>query len=378
MISKDALGIYIHIPFCLQKCLYCDFCSFPRAERSRIATYVDALTSQIMSWSDRCAKHEVDTVYFGGGTPTLLSLSEWERLMQTLHRSFRIRPDAEITAETNPAAVGLSYLRDLRGLGVNRLSMGVQSADDGELKALGRAHDFAGAQKTFYEARDAGFENISIDLMLGIPQQTRESLARTLGKFTSLRPEHISAYMLKIEEGTPFGRMADSLPLPDEDLTCDLYNDTVSALSAAGYAQYEISNFARGGKESRHNMRYWLGRPYLGLGLAAHSDFGGQRFAAGRDMDAYLGGEWISESDEIGEEERRAEYIMLRLRLTQGIDTTDYAARFGRDFHAEFDRVLAPYRRAGLVREEGECVALTTEGMLLSNTVLAELLMQVQ
>ena len=374
MIQKDALGIYVHIPFCLQKCNYCDFCSFPRAGRERIAKYVDTLIAQIESWSGRCAEYEVDTVYFGGGTPTMLTLTQWERLIDTLCRCFRIRPDAEVTAETNPAAVDLSYLRALRKLGINRLSMGVQSADDRELRALGRAHDFAGAVRTFADARAAGFDNVSIDLMLGIPHQTRESLARTLTEFIALAPEHISAYLLKIEEGTPFGRMADTLPLPDEDETVDLYADTVNALGAAGYGQYEISNFARVGRESRHNTRYWLGRPYLGLGLAAHSDFGGRRFAAGRDMEAYLRGDWIEESAEIGSEERREEYIMLRLRLTQGIDTADYAARFGRDFYGEFETVLAPYRRAGLLHEEGGRIALTTKGMLLSNAVLADLL----
>ena len=374
MIQKDALGIYVHIPFCLQKCNYCDFCSFPRAGRERIAKYVDTLIAQVESWSDRCDEYEVDTVYFGGGTPTMLTLSQWERLIDTLRRCFRIRPDAEVTAETNPAAVDLSYLRALRAMDINRLSMGVQSAVDAELKALGRAHDFAGAVRTFADARAAGFDNISIDLMLAIPHQTRDSLARTLKEFIALSPEHISAYLLKIEEGTPFGRMADTLPLPDEDETVDLYADTVNALGAAGYAQYEISNFARVGRESRHNTRYWLGRPYLGLGLAAHSDFGGRRFAAGRDMDAYLRGEWIEESLEIDEEERRQEYIMLRLRLTQGIDTADYAARFGRDFYGEFETVLAPYRRAGLLHEEGGRIALTTKGMLLSNAVLADLL----
>ena len=374
MIQKDALGIYVHIPFCLQKCNYCDFCSFPRAGRERIAKYVDTLIAQIESWSGRCAEYEVDTVYFGGGTPTMLTLTQWERLIDTLRRCFRICPDAEVTAETNPAAVDLSYLRALRKLGINRLSMGVQSADDRELRALGRAHDFAGAVRTFADARAAGFDNVSIDLMLGIPHQTRESLARTLTEFIALAPEHISAYLLKIEEGTPFGRMADALPLPDEDETVDLYADTVNALGAAGYGQYEISNFARVGRESRHNTRYWLGRPYLGLGLAAHSDFGGRRFAAGRDMEAYLRGDWIEESAEIGSEERREEYIMLRLRLTQGIDTADYAARFGRDFYGEFETVLAPYRRAGLLHEEGGRIALTTKGMLLSNAVLADLL----
>ena len=377
MLQKDAMGIYVHIPFCLQKCHYCDFCSFPRADAERIAQYVDALTAQAASWSGRCAEYEVDTVYFGGGTPTMLTLPLWERLLGTLHRHFRIRADAEITAETNPAAVDLPYLRALRGMGINRLSMGVQSADDVELKALGRIHDFAGAKHTLADARAAGFDNVSIDLMLGIPHQTRQSLARTLDEFIALSPEHISAYLLKVEEGTPFGRMADTLPLPDEDETVALYTDTVETLAAAGYAQYEISNFARAGRHSRHNLRYWLGRPYLGLGLAAHSDLGGHRFAAGRDPDAYLRGEWIAEDDAPSAEERRAEYIMLRLRLNEGIDTADYAARFGQDFYGEFAHILLPYRRAGLLREENGRIALTTQGMLLSNTVLADLLQDI-
>lgn len=342
-----------------------------------MAQYVDALTAQMASWAERCAAYEADTVYFGGGTPTLLSLPQWERLFDALHRHFRIRPDAEITAETNPATADLAYLRALRALGVNRLSMGVQSADAAELKALGRVHDFAQAQRTFADARAAGFENVSVDLMLGIPHQTRASLARTLREFIALAPEHISAYLLKIEDGTPFGRMRDTLPLPDEDLQCELYHDTVATLAAAGYARYEISNFARPDRPSRHNLRYWQGRPYLGLGLAAHSDLGGRRFSAGRDLAAYLAGEWIEESEEIGEEERRAEYIMLRLRLEEGISFADYRARFGRDFRKEFDVVLAPYRRAGLVREEGDRLRLTTEGMLLSNTVLADLLAEI-
>lgn len=374
MIQQNQLGIYIHIPFCLQKCLYCDFCSFPRAEADCIEKYVDALIAQMVSWAGRCAAYEVDTVYFGGGTPTMLTLSQWERLMGALRAHFRIRPDAEITAETNPAAADLSYLRTLHALGINRLSMGVQSADDRELRTLGRAHDFAQAQATFADARAAGFENISIDLMLGIPHQTRKTLTRTLGEFIVLAPEHISAYMLKIEDGTPFGRMRDTLPLPDEDTVCDLYTDTVTTLADAGYARYEISNFARRDKHSRHNLRYWQGRPYLGLGLAAHSDFEGARFAAGRDMSAYLSGQWIEEDISIDAEERRAEYIMLRLRLEEGIDTADYAARFGRDFYAEFEETLRPYRRAGLLREEGGRISLTTRGMLLSNTVLADLL----
>ena len=374
MTHKHQLGIYIHIPFCLQKCLYCDFCSFPRAQADTITRYVDTLTAQAASWEGRCAEYEVDTIYFGGGTPTLLSLPQWEQLTDTLRRRFHILPDAEITTETNPAATDGETLCSLRQMGINRLSMGIQSANETELRALGRAHDFSQARATFAQARRAGFDNISIDLMLGIPHQSRESLAVTLAEFLALRPEHISAYLLKIEDGTPFGRMRDSLPLPDEDITCDLYTDTVTTLARAGYARYEISNFAHEGKHSRHNLRYWQGRPYLGLGLAAHSDFGGHRFAAGRSMSAYLDGAWVEEDEEISPEERRAEYIMLRLRLEEGIDTADYAARFGRDFYGEFDRVLLPYRHAGLLREEGGRLALTTEGMLLSNTVLADLL----
>lgn len=374
MTNQDHLGIYIHIPFCVQKCLYCDFCSFPRANADFIEKYVDALTAQMMSWAGRCAEYGVDTVYFGGGTPTLLTLPQWARLFDTLHRQFRLLPNAEITAETNPATADLSYLRALRSLGVNRLSMGVQSANANELRALGRIHSFASAQGTFADARKAGFDNISIDLMLGIPHQTSDSLRHTLSEFIALAPEHISAYLLKVEDGTPFGRMRDTLILPDEDAQCDFYTDTVNSLADAGYARYEISNFARSDRYSRHNLRYWQGRPYLGLGLAAHSDFGGQRFSAGRDAATYLAGNWVEESENISSEERRAEYIMLRLRLDEGIDTADYTARFGRDFYEEFGKILAPYQQAGLVRQSNGRLALTTRGMLLSNTILADLL----
>lgn len=377
--SNPLLGIYIHIPFCIQKCLYCDFCSFPRADGARIEAYVDTLIRQIESWHGHCTDYTIDTVYFGGGTPTLLSLPQWAKIFDALHKHFAILPNVEITAETNPAAADGKYLRELRRLGVNRLSMGVQSANERELRALGRVHSFSQARATFADARDAGFDNISLDVMLGIPYQTRETLTHTLSEVIALAPEHLSAYLLKIEDGTPFGRMRDTLPLPDEDTQCDLYTDTVAALADAGYARYEISNFARAGKHSRHNLRYWLGRPYLGLGLAAHSDLGGKRFAAGYDMAAYLRGEWIDETQtrDIDLEERRAEYLMLRLRLEDGIETADYNARFGRDFYGEFDTVLTPYRRMGLLREEGGRIALTTQGMLLSNTILSDLLAEI-
>ena len=348
-----------------------------------MAQYVETLTSQIASWGRRCAQEcppnscpSVDTVYFGGGTPTLLTLPQWAKIVGELHKHFSVLPDAEITAETNPAAAGEDYLRELRRMGVNRLSMGIQSANETELRALGRIHSFAQAQQTFADARAAGFDNISADVMLGIPHQTRATLSQTLSQIIALSPTHISAYLLKIEDGTPFARLRDTLPLPDEDLQCDLYTDTVATLAAAGYARYEISNFALPDRHSRHNLRYWQGRPYLGFGLAAHSDFGGTRFAAGRDMAAYLRGDWVTESHEISAEERREEYIMLRLRLEEGIQISDYNTTFHRDFHRDFDEILRPYKQAKLVKEDGGRVSLTTEGMLLSNTVLADMLSQ--
>lgn len=378
---KQPLGIYIHIPFCLQKCLYCDFCSFPQAREDVVSQYVEVLTSQIASWGRRCAQEcppnirpSVDTIYFGGGTPTLLTLSQWAKIIDELHKHFSVLSDAEITAETNPAAAGEAYLHELRCMGINRLSMGIQSANETELRALGRVHSFAQAQRTFADARAAGFDNISADVMLGIPHQTRDSLARTLSQILALFPTHISAYLLKIEEGTPFSRLRDTLPLPDEDLQCDLYADTVTTLADAGYARYEISNFALPDRHSRHNLRYWQGRPYLGLGLAAHSDFGGKRFAAGRDMAAYLRGDWIEESHEVDARERWEEYIMLRLRLEEGILISDYNTRHDRDFHRDFDEILRPYKQARLVKEDGGRVSLTTEGMLLSNTILSDML----
>lgn len=369
------LGIYVHIPFCREKCLYCDFCSFPHRNKQERDDYIAALCRQAAAWGARAVGQTVDTVYFGGGTPSLLDRAEWERLFRALRDAFAILPEAEITVEVNPATVSGDDLAFLHDLGVNRLSIGVQSANENELRALGRIHTFDQAVGTVRAARQAGFARISLDVMLGIPHQTRESLDRTLCALLALSPEHISAYLLKVESGTPFGRMADAgrLVLPDEDEQCDMYLDTVEKLTAAGLAPYEISNFARPGEESRHNMRYWLGQPYLGLGLAAHSDFGGHRFAATTVMDDYLAGHIVVSDRVVDEKERKNEYIMLRLRLYAGLFKADFCRRFGEDFDRAYHDRLLPYIRAGLVRDEADRVAFTPAGMLLSNTILAEL-----
>lgn len=372
---NTAVGLYVHIPFCLAKCRYCDFCSFPAATEATKDVYVAALCRQIAAWGEKFPKITADTVYFGGGTPTTLSLSHWDAILQALRGAFPISPDAEITTEINPATADGAYLRHLYALGLNRLSIGVQSAREDELRALGRLHDFPAAAETVRLGREAGFTNISADIMLGIPHQTRESLAATLDALTSLPLTHLSAYLLKVEPGTPFGKMAEAgkLVLPDEDVQCDLYLDTVARLGAAGFAPYEISNFAKAGYESRHNLKYWIGAPYIGFGVAAHSDFGGRRFAAPTDIQRYLDGNYTAASRVIGENERKNEYLMLRMRLVSGIDKADYAHRFGEDFDAAYHTMLLPYIRAGLLHDTAETIRFTPEGMLLSNTVLAEL-----
>ena len=361
-------GLYIHVPFCVSKCPYCDFYSLPLPDDTVLDAYADAVCRRL----EVLPAVKADTLYFGGGTPSLLGGKRIARLINAAAPF--LTTETEITMEANPAESLYDTVAAFAAVGGNRLSLGMQAANDAALCALGRRHTTALLDNAVRDAHRAGIDNLSLDIMLGTPHQTRDDVKGAVAACVAYDAAHVSAYMLKLEPGTPFAACADTLALPDEDETVELYLDPVGKLSEAGYAQYEISNFARTGRESRHNLRYWQGRPYLGLGLAAHSDFGGRRFAAGRDMAAYLRGDWIEESAGIGAEERREEYVMLRLRLNEGIDVADYAARFGRDFYGDFENALAPYRRAGLLREAGGRVALTPSGMLLSNSVLADML----
>lgn len=376
----NTLGLYIHVPFCKSKCRYCDFCSFPHPKEDRIDAYLDALCREIESYGqeghpyfEAVRTREVDTVYFGGGTPTLLSTDRLSRVMSTLKCVFSIADDAEITVECNPATADLAYFQALRAMGFNRLSIGVQSMQDGELRLLGRLHTADDVRKTVADARKAGFRNVSLDLMLGIPAQTKEGLADTLSAILALAPEHVSAYGLQIEEGTYFARHRDELPFPDEDTESAMYRMTASLLAANGISQYEISNFAHPGFESRHNLRYWRRLDYLGFGLAAHSCMGADRFANTEDLDRYLTGAWQEDYGEISLHDILTETVMLGMRLAEGIDFLPLVKQYGKEAKAYAD-ALSAYIDDGFVKADGTRLAFTAEGMYVSNTILSDVL----
>lgn len=363
------IGLYIHIPFCLQKCAYCDFYSIPGRDEALQKRYINALTLHMKTLSATMEDRVFDTVYIGGGTPGLLTAEMLTMLMNGIKDNFKLAEDAEITLETNPAVADEAKFRVMRSLGINRLSMGMQSSEETVLKILGRLHTFDQFAETFREARRAGFENLSADVMYALPGQTVDGLLETLRSLIALSPEHISMYGLKVEENTPFGRMGDKLPLPDEDTQCEMYELACDLLETAGYHRYEISNFSKDGYESRHNLRYWHREEYLGLGPAAHSFVDVVRYSYPRDIMAYITAleqgrlPTTDSSIRITPAEAEAEKIMLGLRLADGIVTTD-----------ELQKKCENYLRYGFMERKGERIAFTTKGFLVSNTILAELL----
>ena len=370
---KKSLGIYIHIPFCLKKCPYCDFCSFPD-KKGLYEEYTEELIRRIKSVSAVCSEHRVDTVYFGGGTPTLLPLNCFEKLADTLLSSFDVAQNAEVTAECNPATVSLDYLSELRKIGVNRLSIGLQSVHENELKALGRAHSFEDFIETYGWARSAGFENISADLMYGIPEQTVDSFKKSLMALAALSPQHISAYGLKIEEGTPFYEMRDDLSLPDEDTEYEMYLSMSEMLGDYGYEKYEISNFSKKGFESKHNLRYWQGGEYLGFGVAAHSYFFGERFGNSRDIGAFLRGESIEcERSSVDEKEKLREYIMLSMRLSSGMELSEFERKAKKSFVELYGRTNELIKNGYIKNNDGH-ISFTDKGFFVSNTILSDML----
>ncbi len=368
------LGIYIHVPFCIKKCNYCDFCSFSGKGNEDFFAYTAELCRRITVFAQSRPLQRVDTVYFGGGTPTLMPTECFCKIINTLHTNFDILPNAEITVECNPASIGQEGLTALRRLGINRISIGLQSASDHELALLGRPHNFADFCRCFADARSAGFDNISVDIMYGIPDQTNESFKHTLDELCRLSPEHISAYGLKIEEGTAFAENADKLSFPDEDSELEMYDTCNRILEGNGYHRYEISNFARAGRESRHNLRYWRLEDYIGFGVAAHSCVDGERFGNSRDIKAFLAGENIvAEHSKIGHEESIAEFVMLSLRLAEGIDVKQYRERSGRELKSDFPQ-LDQYIETGFMSEKNGHIAFTTKGFFVSNTILSQML----
>ena len=380
--DKKPLGLYIHIPFCRSKCEYCDFCSFVPNNKAVVEHYTDALLLQMEDWREKCKPYEIDSVYIGGGTPTYLDLPHLQRIIEGVYRNFKVKKNAEFSIEANPATVELEDLRRLRRLGVNRLSIGMQSAVPGELKALGRTHTVAESEQAFNDARRAGFDNISIDLMYGIPEQNVDSFMQSLSFVASRAPEHISLYALKIEYGTPFARRRETLALPGEDAEYDMYMRAVDYLDARGYKRYEISNFSVPGYESKHNLKYWHCDEYLGLGASAHSYFGRERFSSTRVVRDYIDGleiigsdiNIIASCDKIRSRESMDEYVMLGMRLEEGICVRDFDARFGVSFKEKYGVLLDEYIKDGFVTFDGERYRFTSNGMFVSNYILSRVL----
>ena len=372
------LGLYIHIPFCRSKCDYCDFYSLSGRE-DRMDAYQKALLAHLAETAPLTRGYQVDTVYFGGGTPSFYGEKRLRELLRAIRKRFALAPDAEITLEANPDSVDSRMLTHLRRAGFNRLSLGVQSACDAELSALHRPHDFRQAKAAVECARKAKLKNLSLDLIYGLPGQTLEGWKNTVEEVLALEPEHLSCYGLKVEEGTPLaGRVARGERLPDDDDQADMYLWTVDRLSAAGYRQYEISNFAKKGRESRHNLRYWLMREYIGFGPGAHSDFGGRRYSFLRDLDGYIdgvlkGGRIIDESDLVPHRERSGEYLMLGLRTSRGIEEWEYR----REYFMNFDPIEAKlelFETRGWAERKDRRWRLTPKGFLVSNQLIGELL----
>ena len=372
------LGLYIHIPFCKSKCIYCDFYSLPRAE-DRMDRYVSALCRQLAEIAQQTTAHTVDSVYLGGGTPSYLGEKRLRHILKTVKKHYHLSRDAEITLEANPDSAGdWRALRSLRRAGMNRLSLGVQSADDGLLRTLGRPHTFAQAEEAAAAARRARIRTLSLDLIYGLPGQDLAGWKDTLERAAALEPEHLSCYGLKVEEGTPLWDMQEKMDLPDDDAQADMYLWTVERLRALGYEQYEISNFARPGRASRHNMKYWTLCEYAGFGPGAHSDLGDVRYAYLRSLDTYCAGveagvSVLESSEHIPSRERDIEYVMLGLRLTQGISRQEFENRYRLPF-APIQSVLERFRATGHAALAGERWRLTPEGFLVSNQIIGQAL----
>jgi len=361
-----AKGLYIHIPFCIKKCAYCDFVSFTSGDFQK---YLDMLFLEMEKYKGE----EIDTVFIGGGTPTVLSAEQLERLFEKVNSTFNILPDSEITVEANPGTLTVDKLKALKKSGVNRLSIGVQSFNDNELKVIGRIHSSKTAIDTINLAKEY-FDNINIDLISALPESTKESFFATLKTAVSLGVQHISCYSLILEESTPLFKKYEKgeLNLPDEDLEREMYDFAVSFLEEKGFNRYEISNFAKSGKESRHNLKYWNTDDYIGLGISAHSLISGVRYENTCDLEKYLSGEFLENSFSLTDKDRKTEYIIMRLRLKDGIDETEYKNRFLNDFYNEFKDINDKYINLGLMKREEGKVFLTLEGVSLSNTIMSE------
>ncbi len=404
MMNKKSLEIYVHVPFCLRKCAYCDFLSFP-GNRQMQREYTEKLMEEIECQSARAEEYQVVSVFIGGGTPSILNTKDMKAILLALKDRFEILPDAEITMEVNPGTVTAEGLVCYREAGVNRISMGLQSADDKELRYLGRIHTYDEFLKSYQRVRMAGFDNINVDLISAIPGQTPESWKNTLKKVTMLKPEHISAYSLIVEEGTPFydrygqhvetescsmsaeeRRRLMALPdLPDEETEREMYYLTRDFLMEQAYERYEISNYSKKGYECRHNIGYWTGVEYLGLGLGASSYMNGCRFHNTSDFKEYCQAS-LDQEDEFERvlrqgferltiEEKMEEYMFLGLRLTGGISAHGFVSSFGQNIQNVYGPVLDGMIKNGLMEMKDGYFRLTSRGIDISNYVMSQFLM---
>jgi oxygen-independent coproporphyrinogen-3 oxidase len=392
------LALYVHIPFCETKCPYCDFNTYAGIE-NMMTSYVDALVNEITQWGTMLEQPQVPTVFFGGGTPSYLPTTDLARLMATINASFNVSQGAEVTLEANPGDLTAEHLSGMREAGFNRLSIGVQSLDDGLLQILGRRHNAAQAKAAAVAARQAGFTNLSLDLMFGLPNQPVDVWRRTLEETLALEPDHLSVYGLTLEQGTPLEAdvRLGRTPEPDVDVAADMYEMAVEMLPRAGYAQYEVSNWAKAGYRSRHNLTYWLSQPYLGVGPGAHSylwgqaalgmDGHGMRLANVASPRAYMqrvrgwqvdtgdnAGDIafagaVETADEINAATAMREAMMMGLRLNDGVPDAEFSARFGRSIADAFPEALPECLEWGLITWESGSLRLTDSGRPLGNEV---------
>ena len=362
--------IYVHVPFCVKKCAYCDFLSGPAPEETR-ASYAAALEREILSGDP--LPGTVISLFIGGGTPSLLDPALTDRILTSLYRKHSFSPEAEITIEANPGTLHLDKLKAYRRMGINRLSLGLQSPRDRELQILGRIHSFRDFLDSYDLARKAGFDNINVDLMMALPDQKREDWQDNLRTVAGLQPEHISAYSLIIEEGTPFAEK--ELNLPDEDTEYLMYDDTEQILASLGYGQYEISNYALPGRECIHNIGYWIRREYIGYGLGAASLVGEERWNNTRDMGRYLaGGDLRTDRESLSDRDAMAEQMFLGLRMTKGVSRSLFRENFGVTPETIFGPVLRKYTDLGFLETEEDHIRLTRPGIHVSNQIMCSFL----
>ena len=376
---SGGMELYLHMPFCVRKCAYCDFLSFPSGAKTQ-RMYAKRLMEDIGVMGKRYGEIPVETIFIGGGTPSVPDSGLIVEIMEHVRHAFHVVDGAEISMEANPGTVTREKLTDYRKAGINRLSFGLQSANDRELKLLGRIHTWAEFLESFTLARECGFANLNIDLMSALPGQTCESWKETLSRVTDLDPEHISAYSLIIEEGTPFGERYGSEEgrklLPDEDSEREMYHETKRFLKDCGYERYEISNYAKPGRECRHNLGYWTGVPYLGLGLGASSYLDGCRFTVNPDMKQYLEEKpgMFTDIEKLTKKDMEEEFFYVGLRMTAGVSLSEFERRFGISAKEVYPGLMETFVKEKAARFEGDRFVLTDYGLDVSNYIMAQFL----